>query len=216
MGIKGLGIAALALMLGAGTMAAASTLTPTDVGGSYSTDYQSPTVVGAGYDTITGTTNGNQFIELEFSALPAGAQTLTFTFSAPASTVVQGTGGDWSYYGAGGSVLYSVGSPFAYGPWGGTTLGSYSVNNSSLSSLSQIVTLALDSSFSGGALYVGLNTTYGSNLNFSIGAPSNAVATTPVTPVSTVPLPAGVLLLGGGVALLAGLGRRSRRMPMAA
>lgn len=184
----------------------AATLSPADVGGAYSSNYASPTQIGSSFDTILGTATAGQNIELELTSLPAGAQTLTFAFSTPAGISQQGPANGWSYFGAGGSLLYSVGSPFAYGPWGGTSLGSFGVANSTAGQMTQTLTLALGPSFSG-PLYLGLNMTYGNTpVTYSIGVPSNAVvAAISVAPPAPVPVPPGGLLIGaalGGLWLL--------------
>lgn len=191
---------------------AAATLTPSALGGSYSSSYNAPTLVGAGYTEVDGIANPGQTIDLAFTALPAGAQTLSFTFSLPATVGVQGPANHWAYVNGGGTALYST-SPFAF-DWAGSYLGTFGVANYSASAMTDTLTLSLGSAFSG-TLYLGLHFTFGSPLNFSISAPSNALAaagsTNPVSSISPVPLPPGLLLLAGGLALLV-LVPRGRRL----
>lgn len=189
--------------------AQAATLSPADVGGAYSGDYTAPTQIGTGFDTILGTVTNGQTIELELTGLPAGAQALSFTFTTPTGVSQQGPANGWAYYGAGGALLYSAGSPFAYGPWGGTSVGNVAVANSSAAQMTNVLTLTLGSTFSG-PLYLGLNMTYGNTpISFAIGVPSNAA----VAPVpAPVPLPPGVLLM---IPALSGLWMIRRRRGVA-
>ena len=71
-----------ALVVGAGLPAAASVITADD--GEFSRHWKRPTEIGFGADTILGMAekqNGHEFIVL--TGLSAGAQTLTFDFTAP-------------------------------------------------------------------------------------------------------------------------------------
>ena len=191
-------VAAVAAMLLAGAVQAA-TLSPADVGGAYSGNFASPTQIGTGFDTILGTATAGQTIELELTGLPAGAQTLTFTFSTPAGITPQGPANGWSYYGTGGSLLYSAGSPFAYGPWGGTNLGSFGVANSTAGQMSQTLSLALGPTFSG-PLYLGLNMTYGNTaIAYAIGVPSNASVVAAISAPAPVPVPPGGRLIAAAL-----------------
>lgn len=167
----------------AGT-ARASTLNEADLpAGAFSPLWSAPTQIGAGITQISGTGSGGVYDNFVLTALPAGAQTLTFTFTAP-----QGIG--WSYS-AGGILLYSQ-KPFRFG-WDGTPIGGVGL---SYFTRAQSHTLTLGPGFSG-PLYVALNFTYGTVLPYTIDIPSNATASPP--PISAVPLPAGALLLGAGL-----------------
>lgn len=177
--------------------ATAATLNEADVpGGAFGSSWSSLTEVGAGYEIVSGTGSQNAFDNFVFAGLPAGAQKLTFSFSAPADI-------DWSYS-AGGRVLWSteafrwgydgkdVGSGFQLGKW----------------QPSQTLTLDLGDSFTG-KLFLALNFTHGKDIAYTIGAPSN-VALPPAGEVAPVPLPAGLLLIGTGIAALGAAGYRRR------
>jgi len=170
--------------------AGAATLNEASVpGGSFGSSWADLTTVAAGYDTITGTGAQNQYDNFLF-ALPAGPQSLTFNFTAPADF------GD--SYSAGGSILYSA-TPFRSG-WDGTHATGFDVNTHQPS---RAFTLDLPD-FEGGSLYLALNFTYGNDLGYSISVPGNAIAPAPI------PLPAGAALLATGVAALLGFGARRR------
>lgn len=176
--------------------AAAATLTESaTAGGAFSGRWDSPTEVGSGYDLVSGTGSQNVFDNFVFSALPSGAQKLSFSFAAPEQI--------GHSYSAGGAVLYSD-RPFRWG-WDGTTAKSVQVD---YHTRSKTFDLDLGDGFSG-KLYLALNFTHGSNLAYTIGVPSNAAP----TPVAPVPLPAGMTLIGTAAALLAGLGLRRRLRP---
>lgn len=178
----------------AGGAASAATLTEAAVtGGAFSGRWDSPTEVGQGFETITGTGNQNAFDNFVFTGLPSGTQKLSLTFAAP-----EGIGYSYS---AGGAVLYAD-DPFRWG-WDGTSANSFQID---YHTRSRSYDLTLGDDFSG-KLYLALNFTHGSNLAYTIGAPSNA------SPVAPVPLPAGAVLAGSGTALLAGLGLSRRRRP---
>jgi hypothetical protein len=183
--------AVLAITLLAAPAAAVTINEGSFAGGDFSNAWASPTIIGNGYDTVTGATDGgytNNNDMLAFTGLAPGAQQVTLTFTAP-------SGIGWSYI-AGGSVLFST-QPFRWG-WDGSYAGAF-VN--SLSTPTSSVTINLDSSF-GGALYLGIYA-WGQALGYSVSVPGNA----PATP-APVPLPAAAGLLGGA---LAGLGALSRR-----
>ncbi len=171
-------------------------------GGAFGAAWNTPTAVDPGVTAITGTGSQNRYDTFMFG-LPSGAQTISLTFTAP-----QGIG--WSYA-AGGSILYST-TPFRWG-WDGTMLASI---HTDFYTRSRSVDLDLGPGF-GGSLWLALNFTYGSNLAYTIGLPSNAA---PVNdegtitvgpepdPLVPVPLPAGGLLLAASLAMLGRAGRR--------
>lgn len=181
----------LALLALAGLLFAAPTLAATlneaDVpGGAFSPSWSSPTEVGAGFDAISGTGSSGVFDNFVFTALPSGAQTLNFAFSAPA--------GHGDSYSAGGEVYYSN-SAFRWG-WDGSKAGVVQLSHAKPTSS---FNLSLGDNFSG-LLYLAMNFTHG-NLSYNIAVPSNAA-------ISPVPLPAGLVLMGTGVVALLGLRRR--------
>lgn len=172
--------------------ARATTLTEASLpNGAFSPLWSQPTQVGGGITQITGTGSGNVYDNFVLTALPAGAQTLTFNFTAP-------QGIDWSFA-AGGNLFYSQ-QPFRWG-WDGTPFGAVSLD---YYTRAQSRTLTLGPTFSG-PLYIAMNFTYGAALPYTIDIPSNGTVTPPVSPV---PLPAGALLLGAGLVPL--LVRRRR------
>lgn len=176
--------------------AQAATLNEADMaGGAFGASWSAPTKVDAGIDTIVGTGRQNQFDNFVF-ALPAGAQRLTFDFAAPK---VAGHS-----YSAGGEILYSA-TPFRWG-WDGARAGAIQVD---YSKPQQSFALDLAKDFIG-TLYLALNFTHGSDLSYSISAPSNAPA--------PVPLPAGLVLIGTAAAALGAvrLARRGRASDPAA
>lgn len=176
--------------------ASAATLTESAVaGGAFGARWDTPTEVARGFDAITGTGSQNVFDNFVFTGLPTGAQKLTLTFTAP-----EGVGHSYS---AGASVLYAT-QPFRWG-WDGSYASTAQID---YYSRSKSYDLDLGDDFSG-KLYLALNFTHGSNLAYTIGAPSNAM---PVSP-APVPLPAGAVLAGSGATLIAGLGLLRRRRP---
>ena len=188
---------AAAAVLAGGNASAATLNEAAMPGGAFSGSWRAPTEVTNGFETISGTGRQNVFDNFVFTGLPAGAQKLTLTFSAP-----KGIGYSYS---AGGAVLYDS-QRFDYG-WDGTYGANVQIDYYKRSKSYEI---ALGDSFSG-KLYLALNFTHGSDLAYTIGVPSNA---TPVT-ASPVPVPGGVVLIGSAVAALAGLGlaRRRRAVP---
>ena len=188
--LRGLGLAVVAAVLVAGA-APAATLSEADMpGGAFAGSWASPTEVGAGITAVSGTGSQNSFDNFVFTGLPTGAQQITLDFTAPA--------GIGDSYSAGGSILYSF-QPFRYG-WDGATLGTVHI---APSSPSKSLVLALGDGFAG-PLYLALNFTYGANLAYNIGAPSNAATVAPI------PLPAGFLLIGSALAAAGLLRIRSR------
>jgi len=188
------GYRVIALAVGAifgASVAAAATLNEASVpGGAFGSSWDNLTAVAAGYETISGTGSQNQYDNFVFT-LPAGHQSLTFDFTAPSVF-------DHSYS-AGGSILYST-TPFRSG-WDGTVAAGVDVNG-----LDPRRGFTLDlADFQGGNLYLALNFTYGADLAYNIAVPGNAIAAP-----APIPLPAGILLLGTGIAALAAAGVRRR------
>jgi hypothetical protein len=157
-------------------------------GGDFSNKFKSPTLIGYGYDTVTGATdggNGQNNDIFAFSSLNPGAQSLTLTFAAPTNIGLT--------FSSGGSIYYST-QPFGKNK-GGTLAGSFSVDFFSRTSS---VYIPLASNFSG-ALYIGIYG-WGPSISYSVSVPGNAPP--------AVPLPAAGLLLGGAVVGLGAFGRR--------
>jgi hypothetical protein len=193
--------AVFGLVLGSASLTGASTLNEADMpGGAFGASWNTPTTVGAGVTAITGTGNQNWFDNFVLTALPAGAQTISLTFTAPA-------GIGWSYA-AGGNILWAT-QPFRWG-WDGTTLGTV---HTDYYTRSRSIDLVLGPSFSG-SLWLALNFTYGSNLAYTVGLPSNAVVAPAPTP-APVPLPAGLWLIGSALGIIGLAARRGRRQTAA-
>jgi len=195
-----LAVGALLTASALGVAAQAATLTESSVsGGAFGGAWNSLTTVDAGFDAISGTGSQNQFDNFVFT-LPAGHQTLSFDFTAPSSY-------DHSYS-AGGQILYST-TPFRWG-WD----GAYAQNAIQMDYYKPKQSFTLDlADFAGGSLYLALNFTHG-NLAYNVAVPGNALAGGP-TP-APVPLPAGLVLLGTGIAALGGMAARRRRSAAAA
>ena len=163
-------------------------------GGDFGDAYNAATLIGNGYDTVTGTTDGGWSGNIDifaFTGLASGAQTLTFTFSAP-----EGIGYSFA---SGGSIYYST-QPFRWN-WDGTYGGTFNVGYYNQTSTASF---ALGSGFAG-TLYVGIYG-WGSPVGYTVSAPGNAPA--------PVPLPASAVLLLAGIGGLGAVARRpkSRRM----
>lgn len=161
-------------------------------GGDFGDSYKAVTLIGNGYDTITATMEGtkkNNNDLFAFTSLAPGAQTITFSFAAPA-----GVGYSFA---SGGSIYYST-QPFRW-DWDGTFAGSFSLGYHNQTGT---VSIPLASNFSG-AIYLAVYG-WGSSIGYTVSAPGNA-------PVNPVPLPAPAFLLAGAVAGLAALGRRRAR-----
>ena len=210
-GVVRAAVAGVSLALFGVSAASALTLSETDAG-EFSSDWSSPTVVGAGYSTVSGTGSANAYDIFHFTSLTSGAQDLTITFAAPP--------GIDSSYSAGGQVLWSL-DAFRWG-WDGIYVNPEVQVDASRTS--QTLTLSLPDSFDGD-LYLGLYFTYGASLAYQIvadvtgtdGSSGGSIPTAPTSPelpsgggsaVSAVPLPPAMLMLGAG---LAGLGFVARR-----
>lgn len=188
-----------AAMLTAGT-ACAATLTEGAGSAEFSGDWKSPTMIGAGIDRISGSWNvQNDYDILGFTALKAGAQTITLSFSP--QTPIGDT--DWSFS-AGGSLYYQTAAP-RYSAWEGKQFGTVNMQHWNRKD-DFTYSLQLGEDF-GGILYLSLYGTHGS-LNYNIDVPGNAV---PDPQPAPVPLPAGAALLPAGLAALAFLRRRKAR-----
>src|SRR5918992_1398212 len=157
----------------------AATLSESNTPGyAFGSRYDSPTEIGSGYETISGTGNGNRYDNLVFTGLPSGAQRLTFDFRAPS--------GYKHSYSAGASIFYDT-KPFDH-PWDGIRAGQVQIG---YYQPHQSFDLDLDENFAGD-LFLAMNFTHGRDLSYNISAPSNFVA--------PVPLPAGIVLIGSAIA----------------
>lgn len=189
-------VVVVASVLAVALSAAASVVTEAD--GAFSRQWKRPTEIGFGADTILGIAerqNQHEFIVL--SALPAGAQSLTFDFTAPDSALS-------SYsYSAGGQVLWST-EPFRHA-WDGQRAGAFQLSRSTPS---QSLEIALDRTVSG-PVYLGVYFTHGRDVSWQLSAPGNRAAASPV--LAPIPVPAAAVLLLGGLATFAAFRRRSAR-----
>lgn len=190
--LRGLGLAASLAVLTAGS-AGAAVLSEADVPGGAFGSWNAPTEVGAGITTVTGTGQGSRFDHLLFTALPAGKQTISLSFSAP-----EGIGYSYS---AGGEIKFGL-EPLKY-DWDGISLGILDLNHGRPA---QVLELALGEDF-GGLLHFALYFTHGADLAYTISAPSNAPAVSP----APVPVPAGFLLIGSALGAIGLVRARSRR-----
>ena len=188
-----LSAAAALLALGLSMPSVAATVHEGDLaGGRFSQSFAAPTELGAGVTGVRGTGSGGRDDFFVFTGLRPGAQTLTFTFSAPDDI-------GWSYI-AGGTIMAST-SPFRWG-WDGVNAGSFIVG---LWQPDVTRTVRLTEAFRG-TLYVGLYF-WGRDLSYDVRLDA---APLPDEPVSVVPVPgAGALLLTALGA--AGLAVRLRR-----
>lgn len=184
----------LLLALAAATPAAATVITESDA--QFSRHWHSPTSIGSDVDLILGTAekqNAHEFLAL--TGLATGAQTLSFVFEAP----------EWartSYsYSAGGQVLWST-NPFRYA-WDGAAVGTFQLSRWSPFGTLDLV---LGDDFAG-SLYLGFYITHGSDVSWSLSAPS---ARAPATEAAPVPLPASAGFVLGGFIML-GLFSLARR-----
>lgn len=187
-----------------GGAAQASTLAEADVkGGEYSSNFNSPTAIEAGIDTlmgIGGVASDDYFV---FTGLKSGAQEIVLSFAAPKDY------GD--SYSAGGAVLFAN-APFRY-EWDGKQVrGGIQVDQRKPG---QTMKLSLDDAFTG-SLYLALNFTHGADLRYSVFAPSNGFAQGSIpgqgasTSPSQVPLPPALLFLASSVVGLLVVGRKRK------
>ena len=198
-------LAAAALILGAlvPASASASTLAESSISGrDFSGDWKNFTSVGQSVTSVRGTWSGsNDYDFLAFEGLASGAQTVTLTFS-PKPPLTDS-------YSGGGVVQWSTSAPL-YSAWGDTTLGSINFVAGQFDPVSLV--LKLGETFAG-KLYLSLLGTNSYPVKYEISLSGGSSAVPPVNAASEVPLPAAAPLLGGAIAMLAGLGawRRSRR-----
>lgn len=191
-----LAIATAALTTGA---AQAATLNEGTGSAEFSGDWKSPTMIDAGIDRISGSWSvQNDYDILGFTALKAGAQTITLSFS-PLSPIGDT---DWSFA-AGGKLYWQTTAP-RYSAWEGKQFSVVDMLHGNRKD-DFTYSLHLGADFAG-VLYLSLYGTHGS-LNYNIDVPGNAVADPQPAPV---PLPAGAVLLPAGLAALAVLRRRRK------
>ena len=137
-------------------------------GGDFGNAFNAATLIGNGYDTVAGTTDGGWSGNIDISAftgLASGARTPTFTLSAPA--------GIGRSFASGGSVYYSTG-PFRWnrdGSYGGTLYIGYYDQTSTAS-------FALGSGFAG-TLCVGIHGR-GPAISHIVGVRGSAPAPVPL------------------------------------
>ncbi|OSP54234.1 hypothetical protein BV911_13870 [Pseudoruegeria sp. SK021] len=175
--------------------ASAATLAESDYpGGSFSHSFGSPSIIGAGFDQISGTGSQNVPDFLTFSSLKPGAQTLTLSFTN-VGDIVDST--------SSGVSVYHSETAFPHG-WAGNLLGTAQIDVST-PSVANLV-LNLDESFAG-VLNLGLYFTHGA-LNYNISAQGNAGLPFPEDTPAPVPLPATALLLGSVLGLGATVARK--------
>lgn len=198
-------VAAAALLFGAlvPASASASTLAESSISGrDFSGDWTNFTSVGQGVTSVRGTWYGtNDYDFLAFEGLASSAQTVTLTFS-PKPPLVDS-------YSGGGNVQWSTSAPL-YGAWGDTALGSINFVAGHFDPVTLV--LKLGETFAG-KLYLSLYGTNAYPVGYTISLSGNSSDGNPDSAAAQVPLPAAAPLLGGAIAILAGLGawRRSRR-----
>ena len=196
--MKSMFVPCVGVFLSLGTVASAATLLETSDFSSVATD---PTVVGSGFDTVSGRLTGGDWDYLAF-ALPDTASSVALHFSLANTSVRNG---------AGFQLYYSY-DPFSYtnnsfrdpyNQWVTQTVTPSSVNLQNWSADSATTanfTIGSDPSL-GSTLYLAIAGTYNT-------APSGIGYTVDIPPSSAllpVPLPAGGLLLAsalGAIALL--------------
>jgi hypothetical protein len=192
----------LAFVLALSTPAQAATFNEVDIDQGFSTDYLSPTAIGAGYDTVEGTLSTTGYEFLSFTDLSPGAQTVSLTFDMvlPAGTN--------SYQQQAGYVRFSE-DAFENSPEEGERSSFrlvYNPNNTRQTVLSQTLSFDLDSSFTGSSIFFSLRMTNSSlgALSFGVAVPGNSVGASPV------PIPAAGFLL---LAVLGGMFGFRKRGP---
>jgi hypothetical protein len=186
-------LSSLSLAVALAAPAAASVVTEAD--GQFSKHWHSPTVIGLGVDTILGTAekqNGHEFLAL--TGLAAGAQTLSFAFTAPASALTSDS------YSAGGQVYWSA-SAFRHA-WDGTGAGSFQLGRWTPEAALELL---LGDDFAG-TLYLGIYFTHGRDVSWSLSAPGPVRAAEPGEGAAVVPLNAAAGYSFAGFSMLAALG----------
>ncbi|WP_168219769.1 PEP-CTERM sorting domain-containing protein [Pseudotabrizicola formosa] len=191
---------AVLLSLTAGA-AQATTLLESDLG-DFSNSWQTPTAIGAGVTSVSGTWSGsNDYDIFSFKFLPVGQQTLTLIFDA-----IPGFGYSYS---AGGSVLFST-SAFRWG-WDGTAAAgggvSFGYNNAG-TPIQRTIELGDDFA---GQLWLGLYGTHSNPLRYTIS--SSALPAPADAAPAVVPVPATLALM---LTALGGLGVLALRRRKAA
>jgi hypothetical protein len=174
-------------------------------GGSFSADWLNPTSVGKGFDSITGTADGDVYDIFAFTNLQPGAKTLTFDLSIAIKYLT-------GYKRLGGFLVWSF-APFAH-KWdedgrqkfevefnSGTTSNGKAWSKGSLTGSTSLV---LDESFEGN-LYLALAFTDGGPATYRLGVPEN----TRDSDLAAVPLPGALGFLALGLGALVVLRRRA-------
>ncbi|MEM9044304.1 MAG: VPLPA-CTERM sorting domain-containing protein [Pseudomonadota bacterium] len=184
----------LFLMFFSITPVAAVTFNEADLdGGDLSDNFQNPTVIGPGFDSVTAIRNGSeQFDFFVFTNLPTGSQQIDFQI-VPNTPV-----GDTEFsFNAGGNPRVSF-DPFQF-EFDGDSLGNAQiVFNDQEETLSFLTPEDFE-----GVLYVSFNFTNGTNIRLNVQG------------FTEIPLPAGSVLLLTGIAAFARLarcqGRKNRK-----
>ncbi len=173
----------MALFFAVGVQAA--TLNETDLAGGFSSNANSYTQVGSGFDEIEGTLLNGEDDFLQFTDLAAGAQTVSFTFELLSNANNAQASGRLRYFESFSSNPFSP----------GTAVGDFNLNPRN--NTSQTLSFSLPTTFAGGDLFVAVLSFSSNGLPYSYSAsvPGNAAAPAPV------PVPATGLML---LAALAG------------